>query len=86
MNLHLALYGALRDADPTGYLELEVPEGCTIGELREHLVAFLKTHTSQVSESAVRGSALATTDTILHDHDSIPRNGELVILPPVSGG
>ena len=27
MNVRIALYGALREADPRGYLELDVPAG-----------------------------------------------------------
>lgn len=86
MNVHISLYGALREADPEGALVLAVPDGCTIGQLRDQLVDFLATHAPQVSVGVVRRSAFATADTILHDYERVPADGELAILPPVSGG
>ncbi len=86
MNVRISLYGALRDADPSGALQLEVADGCTIGTLREQLCAHLEAHAPQVSQGIVRRSAFATADTILHDYERVPADGELAILPPVSGG
>lgn len=86
MNLHITLYGALREADPSGALDLVAPDGCNVGQLREQLVAFLAEHAPEVSAGVVRRSAFATADTILHDYEPVPADGELAILPPVSGG
>jgi len=86
MNVRIALYGALREADPRGYLELEVPPGSTIEHLRELLAAYLREHAPQVNAGLVRISAFASTEEILHNHREVPGDAELAVLPPVSGG
>lgn len=82
----ISLHGALRDADPRGYVELEVPAGCNIARLRELLLAHLREHAPSTREGIVQRSAFATAETILHDHQPVPADGELAVLPPVSGG
>lgn len=86
MNLHIALYGALRDADPRGFVELEVPDGCDVGGVRERLLAYLLEHAPQVRAAIVRSSALASEEAVLRDHEAVPAGGRLAALPPVSGG
>lgn len=86
MKVHLTLFGALRDADVRGFIELEAPDGCTIATLRELLRDHLRTHAPNLSASLVQRSAFASEDEILHNHRSLPANGQLAILPPVSGG
>ncbi len=86
MNVHIALYGALREADATGFVELELPAGSTVGSLREKLVAHLAKHAPGVSGSLLARSAFATDAEILHDHREVPEGVGLALLPPVSGG
>lgn len=86
MMVRIALYGALREADPRGYLELDVPAGSTIADLRERLAAHLREHAPAVNAGLVRISAFATTEEILHGHRQVPEGEELAVLPPVSGG
>lgn len=86
MKITITLFGALREADPSGRLQLDVPEGCRISALREHLIAHLATHVPTVSAALVRRSAFGTDDAILHDADAVPTDGQLVVLPPVGGG
>jgi molybdopterin converting factor small subunit len=86
MTTRIALYGALRDADPRGYVELDVPAGSTIADLRELLAAYLREHAPAVGAGLVRRSAFADAEEILHDHRAVPEGVELAILPPVSGG
>lgn len=86
MKQTISLHGALREADPSGTIELDIPAACTIAELRDALLAHVREHALPVSEGVIRRSAFATADTIMHDHQRIPDNGELAILPPVSGG
>ena len=86
MNIRIALYGALREADPRGYLELELPEGSTVAALRDALAAYLRERAPQVNAGLVRISAFASAEEILHNHRTLPENVELAVLPPVSGG
>lgn len=86
MKVRIALYGALREADPRGYLELDVPPGSTVAALRELLAAHLREHAPAVNAGLVRISAFASTEEILHSHDVVPDDLELAVLPPVSGG
>ncbi|GLQ95487.1 MoaD/ThiS family protein [Dyella acidisoli] len=86
MKVHISLFGALRDADPRGFIELEAPEPCTIGELRELLRDHLREHAPNISAGLIQRSAFASENEILHNHRALPENGQLAVLPPVSGG
>jgi molybdopterin converting factor small subunit len=86
MKIRIALYGALREADPRGYLDLEVPDGSTVAVLRDALAAHLREHAPQVNAGLARISAFASAEEILHNHRTLPEHVELAVLPPVSGG
>lgn len=86
MKTRIALFGALRDADASGCIELDVPAGCTVAQLREQLVTHLHAHAPAIGESLVRRSAFGTCESILHDSDTVPADTELAVLPPVGGG
>lgn len=86
MKVRIALFGALRDADALGFIELDAPEACTIAQLRELLRKHLREHAPQISSSLVQRSAFASSDEILHNHRTLPADGQLAVLPPVSGG
>ncbi|GLQ96363.1 MoaD/ThiS family protein [Dyella mobilis] len=86
MKLRLTLFGALRDADPRGFIELDVPEHSTVAQVREALQHHVHRHAPAISPSLIQRSAFASEDEILHNHRHVPENGELAILPPVSGG
>lgn len=86
MKTRIALFGALRDIDAKGYVELHVPRGSSIGMLRDRLRAHVRAHSPAVETRLIGASAFASTDEILHDHRPVPEDGELALLPPVSGG
>lgn len=86
MRVRITLFGALRDADARGFIELEAPEPCTIAELRALLDDHLHAHAPHISAGLVQRSAFASDEEILHNHRSLPANGQLAVLPPVSGG
>ena len=86
MKIRIALYGALRDADASGHVELDVPPGSNIAELRELLAAHLHEHAPAIPVGLVRRSAFASNEEILHNHRAVPDDVELAVLPPVSGG
>jgi sulfur-carrier protein len=86
MKLRITLFGALRDADARGFIELDVPDGSTIANVREALQHYAREHAPAISASLIQRSAFASEDEVLHNHRQIPSNGVLAILPPVSGG
>ena len=86
MRIRIDLFGALRDADVKGYVELDVPRGSSIGALREQLRTHVRQHAPAIGDNLVRVSAFADAHEILHDHRVVPEGGELALLPPVSGG
>jgi sulfur-carrier protein len=86
MKLRISLFGALRDADTRGFIELDVPDHSTIASVREALQHYVHEHAPAISPGLIQRSAFASEDEILHNHRSVPENGMLAILPPVSGG
>lgn len=86
MKTRIALYGALRDADPSGHVELDVPADCDIANLRQLLIRHLRQHAPGIGAGLVERSAFASAEEILHDSRSVPEGVELAVLPPVSGG
>lgn len=86
MKIRIQLFGALREADADGYIDLDVPDASNIASVRERLVQHLGEHAPHVSASVVQRSAFANCSEILRDQDVVPSDGQLAILPPVSGG
>lgn len=86
MKVRITLFGALRDADSRGYIELDVPEQSTVAVLREALQHHVRDHTPAISASLIQRSAFASEHEILHNHRTVPEDGQIAILPPVSGG
>jgi sulfur-carrier protein len=86
MKLRITLFGALRDADARGFIELDVADGSTIASVREALQHYVREHSPGISANLIQRSAFASEDEILHNHRPVPENGVLAILPPVSGG
>lgn len=86
MKLKIDLYGALREADARGYIELEVPAASSVAALRPLLVEHLAANAPQVSTDLVAASVFASHDAILHDQTQLTADTTLAVLPPVSGG
>lgn len=86
MKTRIALYGALREADPRGYVELDVPAGSNIATLRELLITHLHQHAPAIGTGLVQRSAIASAEEVLHNESAVPEGVELAVLPPVSGG
>jgi sulfur-carrier protein len=86
MKVRITLFGALRDADDRGFVDIDVPDPCTIAELREALQTHVRKHAPSISENLIKRSAFASEDEILHNHRHVPEGGQIAALPPVSGG
>lgn len=82
--LTVQLFGALREAEPGARLELATA-AATIGELREAV----RVHAARwpaPAQALLSRSAFASRTSVLRDVDAVPEDGELALLPPVSGG
>lgn len=86
MKIRIDLYGALREADASGHVELEVPAGSRIADLRELLAAHLARHAPGIPAGLVARSAFASAEEVLHNQRAVPEGVALAVLPPVSGG
>ena len=80
-SIKILFFATLRDRAGTKSVQLEVPDGATVRELKENiaqqypaLVPLLKTALTAVNHE------YASDDTIL------PANAEVGMFPPVSGG
>lgn len=85
MTVTLSLFGAFRDLQGEPTLTLEV-DGELIADVRAQLCQFLQDHGQGERRGLVGVSAFASESEMLRDHDRIPADGKLAILPPVSGG
>lgn len=81
----ITLHGALRDAEPTGRIELQQAFG-SLQQVRGAVQAHADAHWPPAARALVPLSAFATFDAVLRDDDPLPAVSELALLPPVSGG
>jgi MoaD family protein len=81
MNVHVSFYSYFRDLAGTGHLTEIVPEGSTIGDLYQRLVArFPKLAGTQKSTLIAVGVDYQDRDHVLKEGD------EVSLFPPVQGG
>ena len=80
MKIEVLTFGIARDITGADTLQLQLPSGATVAELRAELAkqfpAFEKLRSLMVAVNA----AYASDETILTERD------ELALIPPVSGG
>lgn len=86
MNVHLSLYGAFRQYEPAGSIELQLPDGADIAQLRDALSRYADEHWPQFRPGLLASSAFASETSVLRDREAVPADGQVAILPPVSGG
>ena len=82
--VRIDLFGALRDVAPGASLTIDT-DARTVGELRAQLDAQSADWPAQ-ARALLSRSAFASTSTVLRDGDALPDDGQLALLPPVSGG
>jgi molybdopterin synthase sulfur carrier subunit len=85
MDIELELFGALRGLEPGDRLQLVVA-GDRVGDLRAALAMHAGTRWPRVSPGLLGSCAFATPTSVMRDTDALPRDGRMVVLPPVSGG
>ena len=81
MNVRVRLFARARDLAGADVVEVSLPEGATVGDLRRALAG-------QVPALArlLERSALAVRDEFAEDAVLLPAGAEVALLPPVSGG
>jgi molybdopterin synthase catalytic subunit len=81
MRVEVQLFAALRDALGGARVQLELPDGATGLDLRARLVALHPEHAA-----LVRACRLAQGVEFLDERAPLTAAGEIVLIPPVSGG
>jgi molybdopterin converting factor small subunit len=89
--MELKLFGAFRKyADANGArasIELLIPEGCDVAELRARLCAhFVMTHPDFRDSQLLDECAFATESRVLLANEMVPSGQTIALLPPVCGG
>lgn len=81
MKLRVLFFSVLRDITGTDEIELEVPDGATMGEL----LAQVEARWPKIAEW--QGSLLLALDqTYVKRDEPLHDGGEVAIMPPVQGG
>lgn len=80
------LFGAFRDLAPGAVVELPLPEDASVATLRAALEAHGRGHWPAFQPGLLAVSVFASAERVLREHEPVPRDGELAVLPPVSGG
>lgn len=86
MKVQLSLFGAFREFEPAGRIELDIAEGADIAQLRAGFDAFARERWPGFRPGLLASSAFASENAVLRDHEPMPADGRVAVLPPVSGG
>ncbi|MGB3393624.1 MAG: MoaD/ThiS family protein [Stenotrophomonas sp.] len=83
--IQVQLFGAFSDLDPTR--EISVPtHGEQVADLRQAMGQLLRQRWPQFRAGLLDYSVFADEQRVLRDHEPLPADGRVAILPPVSGG
>lgn len=80
MTIRLLTFGIARDICGGAELELDLPEGATVGQLREQL---LRRYPRLLD---LRAIAIAVNSEYARDDQPLRPDDEVALIPPVSGG
>lgn len=81
MQIKVLFLGPARDFAQTDSLDVELPEACQVGQLRDELVRRFPTMRNSVP--AIR---LAVNRSFANDEHVLQAGDEVALIPPVSGG
>lgn len=86
MNLELSLFGAFREYEPSARIRLDVSPDATVADVREAFARYAQAHWPTFRPALLKSSAFASESTVLREHEPVPADGRMAVLPPVSGG
>ena len=87
MKIEIHLFGCFSEFEPDSLLRLDLPEaGLKVADARAAVQTYGEQHWPRFKPDLLRVSAFASEDSLLRDGASIPADGRLCLLPPVSGG
>lgn len=86
MRIELALFGAWRAMQATAQVSLEVPAPATVADLRAALQQHAQTQWPEFRPDLLAASVFASAQCVLRDDEPLPADGQVAVLPPVSGG
>jgi molybdopterin converting factor subunit 1 len=81
MRFRVRLFAAAKDLLRVSSVELDLPEGATVAQLRRRLA-----EEQPVLTALLERSALAVNDEFAKEETPLPAGAEIALLPPVSGG
>ena len=81
MNVRVRLLAGARQAAGRDIMDVDVPQGTTVGELRRRLAAQIP-QTSGLVERAM----FAVNAEYARDSDAVAPDADVACIPPVSGG
>lgn len=82
--IRIDLYGAMRDFDENGFIEVDYIKDMTISDVKVAMVAMIGA--GEKIDRLMKISVLADDDTIYRDTMVVEGPCKLAILPPVAGG
>lgn len=83
--VQVQLFGAFSELVPERLIEIDVA-GDSIADLRQALRELLPRRWPAFRIGLLDYSAFADEQRVLRDHEALPLDGRVAILPPVSGG
>ena len=86
MNVEIKLFGAFRDYEADARVRLELTPEATVADVRSALASHATVHWPNFRPALLAHSAFASEQAVLREGDPIPADGQMAVLPPVSGG
>lgn len=80
LSVKLRFFGAMRRHGDA--LDLQLPAGSSVADLRRELVALI----GEEAATLVNSCAVASDSRLLHQQEALSGEHDLALLPPVSGG
>lgn len=80
--ISILLYANLKEKAGTGRLDMSIPEGSTVGDLKK----LVKERYPALGPQLANVVVLVNKHHIFLDSDVIPPNASVTFLPPIAGG
>ena len=81
MKMHVKLFAAMRDLAGDDSVEVELPDGATVGDLRREVGKLLP-----LARSLLNKSGVAVNQDVAENDRPLQAADEVAVIPPVSGG